>query len=83
MLLGSFVWLPLLVSTILMSNATANAWSVAAFASIPAVFGMIVGAAVFALARKAGIRFVCSKCGKPVKADAAVCANCAAVFDQG
>jgi hypothetical protein len=43
---------------------------------------MILGAAVFALAGKAGVGFVCSKCGNPVKASAAGCASCGAVFDE-
>jgi hypothetical protein len=52
LLLGSFGWLLLLLSTIFTSNATANAWSVAAVASIPALLGMIFGAAMFIFAQK-------------------------------
>jgi predicted amidophosphoribosyltransferase len=81
-LIVSSGWLLLLLSTILTNNATANTWSVAAFASIPAVLGMVFGAALFTFARKAGIGFVCSRCGKPTRANAEVCANCGAVFDQ-
>jgi hypothetical protein len=75
-LIASFVWLLLLVSPILMGNATANAWAVAGYASLPALLGIVAGYVVLTLARKAGVRFVCSNCGKPIKKKATVCAGC-------
>jgi predicted amidophosphoribosyltransferase len=81
-LIASFVWLLLLVSTILMSNATTNAWAVAAFASLPAVLGMVGGYVLFTLARKAGVQFVCSNCEKPIRKNASVCAGCGAAISD-
>jgi hypothetical protein len=71
-------WLLLLMSTVLMHNTTANGWAVAAFASIPAVLGMILGAAISTLARKGAIHFACSACGKPIPKTVVVCPNCGA-----
>jgi DNA-directed RNA polymerase subunit RPC12/RpoP len=79
-LIASFGWLLLLVSTILMSHSTANAWSVAGFASIPAVLGMVLGLMVFVLGRKAGVAYVCSRCGNPVRGTATTCPSCGANF---
>ena len=78
LLIASFIWFLLLVSTVLMSNATKNAWAVATFASLPAWGGMLVGYVLFALGRKAGIGLVCSKCGNPIGKNATVCVACGA-----
>jgi hypothetical protein len=80
--IASFVWLLLLLSTILMTNAKPNAWAVAAFASLPALFGMLVGVALFAFARRRGVGFVCSNCGQPLRKNSAVCVGCGAVISE-
>ena len=77
---ASFAWLLLLVFTGLAKDTSVNRVQVVAFASIPAVLGMLVGAALSALGRRGGIAFVCSNCGKPVARTAGVCANCGAAF---
>ena len=79
-LFASFVWLLLLVSTALRQGITAQSLSVAAFASLPAMLGMILGAGIIGLARNAGRRFVCSNCGNAVRRDAAVCGSCGAAL---
>ena len=80
--IASLVWMLLLVSTVLMSSATPNAWAVAGFASLPALFGMVVGYLLIALARKAGVSFVCSNCGKPIRKSATVCISCGASISE-
>jgi hypothetical protein len=78
--IASFLWCLLLVSTVLTNRTTANALAVAAFASIPSVLGMILGAALVALSRRIGVHFVCSNCGMPMTGNGAVCAKCGATF---
>jgi hypothetical protein len=80
--IASFGWLLLLLSTILMSNAKPNAWAVAAYASLPALFGMLVGFALFTFARRRGVGFVCSNCGQPLGKNAAVCVGCGAAISE-
>lgn len=74
--IAGFVWMLVLVSTVLMSSGTSSAWGVAGIAAIPGFIVMLVGRVLFALGRNAAIHFICSNCGKSVRKDTQVCPGC-------
>ena len=77
-LAASTLWCLLSLTTVLMSNADVNAFIVALVGAVPAGVGMLVGAILLTLGKKAGTRFTCSNCGVGIRKNATVCPGCSA-----